>query len=63
MNKRKQTQLEEQIRDLQQLDADDNDAQMSDDDEVAVNSDDSDADEIKRLQAIEQKENEYESSD
>jgi len=36
---------------------------MSDDDEVAVNSDDSDADEIRRLQAIEQKENEYESSD
>ena len=36
---------------------------MSDDDVQAIGSDDSDAEEIARLQQLEQKENEYESSD
>ena len=43
-NKRKQTILEEQIRDLQQLD----DHEMSSD--VAAENDDSDAEDMKRLQ-------------
>ena len=52
-NKRKQTQLEQQITDLQQLDAG-ADAQMSDDDDVQhIGSDDSDAEEIARLQQLE----------
>ena len=46
---------------MQQLDAG-ADAQMSDDDVQHIGSDDSDAEEIARLQQLEQKENEYESS-
>ena len=66
-NKRRQTQLEEQIRDLQALeDAQDDSMEGS---VVEVDSEDSDAEEIRRLQKLnkkdvqDQEENEYESSD
>ena len=59
-NKRKQTILEEQIRDLQQLD-EDNEMDGGDDSEDEVIQDDgSDADDMAR---IEQQEKSYESSD
>ena len=65
-NKRRQTQLEEQIRDLQALeDAQDDSMEGS---VVEVDSEDSDAEEIRRLQKLnkkdvqDQEENEYESS-
>ena len=63
-NRREQTQLEEQIADLQQLDVVENDSEGEDqeDSDAVMDEDDSDAEDMRRINA-QQKVNEYEDSD